>query len=69
MWNDACNDWALSFNEYSDIMVESKFKNLASIELYNYANTRKDLLQRSSIGHAHVQQQTDWAPNETVAIA
>ena len=69
MWNSAVNDWALSFNEHADIMVESKCKNLASIELYNYANTRKDLLQRSSIGHTHVQQQTDWAPNETVAIA
>ena len=37
MWNSAVNDWALEFNDYADIMVESKCKNLASIELYNYA--------------------------------
>ena len=36
MWNDAVNDWALSFLPYADIMVESKMKNLASIELYKY---------------------------------
>ncbi len=35
--NSAANDWALSFLEYSDIMAEVKFKNIASIELYNYA--------------------------------
>ena len=34
MWNTACNEWALEFLEYSDIMVESKCKNLASIKLY-----------------------------------
>jgi len=34
--NPVANDWALSFLEYSDIMCESKFKNLASRELYNY---------------------------------
>ena len=34
MWNNACNDWALSFVESADIMVESKAKNLASIQLY-----------------------------------
>ena len=36
MWNDAVNDWALSFLEYADIMVESKAKNLASINLHKY---------------------------------
>jgi len=36
MWNDACNDWALSHWEWADIMVESKCKNLASIDLYKY---------------------------------
>jgi UV DNA damage repair endonuclease len=35
--NSSVNDWALSFWEYSDIMAEVKYKNLASIELYNYA--------------------------------
>ena len=34
MWNDAVNDWALSFNDIADIMVESKAKNLASTKLY-----------------------------------
>jgi hypothetical protein len=38
--NQAANDWALSFLPYADIMCESKFKNLASIDLYNYANSR-----------------------------
>jgi len=33
-WNDAVNDWALTFNEHFDIMCESKAKNLASIKLY-----------------------------------
>jgi len=36
MWNRAVNDWALSFNDRFDIMVESKCKNLASIALYKY---------------------------------
>jgi UV DNA damage repair endonuclease len=34
MWNTAVNEWALSFRDYADIMVESKAKNLASIALY-----------------------------------
>ena len=38
MWNSASNDWALEFLDSADIMVESKCKNLASIELWNYAN-------------------------------
>jgi len=40
MWNTAVNDWALEFNEYADIMVESKAKNLASIALYEYSLNR-----------------------------
>lgn len=35
MWNKACNEWALSFLSYADLMVEAKQKNLASIDLYN----------------------------------
>ena len=35
--NSAVNDYALSFLEYSDIMAESKAKNLASIKLWEYA--------------------------------
>ena len=38
MWNNAVNDWALSFRDYADIMVESKAKNLASIKLFESAN-------------------------------
>ncbi len=36
MWNWAVNDWALSFGDTADIMVESKAKNLASINLHKY---------------------------------
>ena len=35
-WNTAVNDWALSFLDDFDIMCESKGKNLASFELYEY---------------------------------
>lgn len=31
MWNQACNEWAASFRDYFDIMIEAKCKNLASI--------------------------------------
>jgi len=41
MWNNAVNEWALSFNDYADIMVESKAKNLASFRLYEYSNSKK----------------------------
>ena len=34
-WNTACNEWALSFWEDFDIMVEAKMKNLASKQLYD----------------------------------
>jgi len=34
-WNDAVNQWAVSHNEWADIMCESKTKNLASIRLYD----------------------------------
>ena len=37
--NPAANDWALSFWDTADIMCESKAKNLASIQLYEYAKT------------------------------
>jgi UV DNA damage endonuclease len=33
-WNTACNDWALTFWDNFDIMVEAKMKNLASHQLY-----------------------------------
>jgi UV DNA damage endonuclease len=44
MWNDAVNDWALSFRDYADIMVESKAKNLASIGLYKYSMEKNNEL-------------------------
>lgn len=34
-WNNAVNDWALSFTDNFDIMCESKGKNLASFALYD----------------------------------
>lgn len=36
-WNAACNDWALEFQPYADIMCEAKQKNLASQALQKYA--------------------------------
>jgi UV DNA damage endonuclease len=36
-WNDAVNDWALTFLPHFDIMCESKAKNLASQQLYERA--------------------------------
>ena len=36
MWNTAVNDWAMTFWEHADIMVESKAKNLASENLYEH---------------------------------
>ena len=42
-WNRAVNEYALSFLDHADIMCEAKGKNIASFELYNYANTRKNM--------------------------
>jgi UV DNA damage repair endonuclease len=36
-WNDAVNDWALTFHDKFDIMCESKGKNLASFKLLEHA--------------------------------
>lgn len=36
-WNQACNDWALSYLPHADIMCESKQKNLASWPLLKQA--------------------------------
>jgi len=33
-WNRAVNEWALTHNDWADIMVEAKGKNLASEQLY-----------------------------------
>ena len=39
MWNSAVNDWALTHNEWADIMVEAKGKNIASFALHEYRNS------------------------------
>ena len=49
MWNDAVNDWALSFLPYADIMVESKAKNLASIGLYKYCMEKQNELSSKNV--------------------
>ena len=41
-WNNACNDWALSFWDDFDIMVEAKHKNLASAQLYQHYLMQQD---------------------------
>jgi UV DNA damage repair endonuclease len=38
-WNNACNDWALTFLDRFDIMCESKAKNLASFAIADRART------------------------------
>ena len=47
--NKLVNDYALSFLEYSDIMCESKFKNLASIDLYKYYKGRDNELSKQNV--------------------
>ena len=49
MWNDAVNDWALTFLDYADIMVESKCKNLASINLYKYYKGNQNELFENNV--------------------
>jgi UV DNA damage repair endonuclease len=68
MWNTAVNDWALTFNEHADIMVESKCKNLSSIELYNYANSRTNTNVRAN-RLLDVQQSSYTADAEAFAVA
>jgi len=46
MWNSAVNDWALTFLDHADIMVESKCKQLASTKLYEYYKGNKDVCNR-----------------------
>jgi UV DNA damage endonuclease len=48
--NQASNDYALSFLPYTDIMCESKCKNLASIDLYKYyIGEQNDQLHNSNV--------------------
>jgi UV DNA damage endonuclease len=49
MWNTAVNDWALEFLTHADIMVESKAKNLASIDLYKYYKGKQDELSKQNV--------------------
>jgi UV DNA damage endonuclease len=39
-WNESVNEWAVCFNDRFDIMCESKFKNIASFALADYAKSR-----------------------------
>ena len=36
-WNTAVNDWALTHNDWADLMCESKAKNIASFALYEHS--------------------------------
>jgi UV DNA damage endonuclease len=67
MWNDAVNDWALTFRDYADIMVESKCKNLATLDLYNYANS--DAIAEAEHRLMDVQQSTDRSGTEVELVA
>jgi hypothetical protein len=67
MWNDAVNDWALTFRDYADIMVESKCKNLATLDLYNYANTVSNTKTEHRL--MDVQQSKDRTSTEAVFVA
>jgi UV DNA damage repair endonuclease len=40
-WNSAVNEWAIQFNKEFDIMCESKFKQVASIDFYNQMYQKK----------------------------
>jgi len=42
-WNEAVNDWALTFLDNFDMMCESKAKNLASMKLYETYKGKKCL--------------------------
>jgi UV DNA damage endonuclease len=39
-WNESVNEWAVCFNDRFDIMCETKFKNIASFALADYAKSR-----------------------------
>ena len=59
--NQASNDYALSFLPYTDIMCESKCKNLASIDLYKYyIGEQNDQLLKSDV------QQSQYTSRELV---
>jgi UV DNA damage endonuclease len=47
--NQLVNDWALSFLPYTDIMCESKCKNLASIALYKYNTEKNNELSKQNV--------------------
>jgi UV DNA damage endonuclease len=50
-WNNAANEWALTFRDNFDIMCESKAKNLASFKLYegskNVKQTKELILEEA----------------------
>jgi UV DNA damage repair endonuclease len=67
--NQSVNDWALGFLEDFDIMCESKMKNLASIELYNYANSRTNIINYRLNRQLDVQQSSHTTDTEAFVIA
>jgi UV DNA damage repair endonuclease len=67
-WNTAVNEYALSFLPHADLMCESKGKNIASFELYNYANTRTNTPQRTSNRRLDVQPASNKSRAETLII-
>ena len=69
MWNTAVNDWALTFLDTADIMVESKCKNLASQKLYEYANTRKNNNIQTQFRPMDIQQSQNTTDTTAIIVA
>ena len=62
MWNNAVNDWALSFLAHADIMVESKAKNLASVELHKYYTENNNELSKQNVRQKADSDRPTFAP-------
>ncbi len=46
-WNNAVNDWALTFSDKFDIMCESKEKNIASFKLHSLLKEKNQHVQQT----------------------
>jgi UV DNA damage repair endonuclease len=53
-WNTACNDWVLEHWSWADIMVEAKMKNLASMQLWSYADAKRQNVGVNQMVPEHV---------------
>tara|TARA_B100001287_G_scaffold276861_1_gene290268 strand:- start:19910 stop:20521 length:612 start_codon:yes stop_codon:yes gene_type:complete len=62
MWNNAVNDWALSFLAHADIMVESKAKNLASVALHKYYTENNNELSKQNVRQKADSNRPTFAP-------